>query len=146
MPAYNKFQDFAEQFAKGVHHFGTDTFKLALTNVAPVASQVSFDPVTAHAAPVAADGYPTGGATVVITATELAGVLTVAGDAVTFTAGAGGIGPFRYCVLYNDSATSPADALVAWWDHGSSISLTVGQTFTVNFNNDPTAGSIFTFA
>ena len=35
--AFNKFQDFSEQLAKGVHNFSTNTFKVALTNTAPVA-------------------------------------------------------------------------------------------------------------
>jgi hypothetical protein len=48
-------------------------------------------------------------------------------------------------VLYNDSATSPLDALVAWWDYGSSITLADGETFTVKFSNT-TPGAIFTLA
>jgi hypothetical protein len=62
---------------------------------------------------------------------------------VVFTATAGGIGPFRYAILYNDTATSPADALIAFWDYASSVTLADTETFTVKFNNT-TPGTIFT--
>ena len=55
------------------------------------------------------------------------------------------MGPFRYYVLYNDTATSPADALIAWWDHGSAVTLADTETFTVKFSN-ATPGAIFTLA
>lgn len=37
MATFNKFQDFSEQLTKGVQNFGTDAYKVALTNSAPVA-------------------------------------------------------------------------------------------------------------
>ena len=45
----------------------------------------------------------------------------------------GTMGPFRYVVLHNDSATSPLNALIGWWDHGSSVTLENTDTFTVDF-------------
>lgn len=143
MATFNKFQDFSEQLAKGVHVFGTHTFKLALTNSAPVATNTILADITQIAG---TGGYTTGGATVTITVSETAGTTTIGGDAVTWTGSGAGMGPFRYYVLYNDTATSPADALVGWWDHGSAVTLAAGETFTVNFNNDATAGTILTLA
>ena len=60
--------------------------------------------------------------------------MTISGTAVTFTATAGGIGPLRYAILYNDTATSPADALVAYWDYGSSQTVSAGETVTVTLD------------
>ena len=54
---------------------------------------------------------------------------------VTFTASGGSIGPFRYAVIYNDSATSPADALVGFYDYGSSVTLNSGESFTTDFDD-----------
>jgi hypothetical protein len=51
---------------------------------------------------------------------------------------------FRYVVLYNDTQTSPVDPLIAWWDHGSAVTLNNGDTFTVLFNNEDPTGDIFT--
>ena len=48
--------------------------------------------------------------------------MTITGTQVVFTS-TGTIGPFQYAILYNDSATSPADALIAWWNYGDSIEL-----------------------
>ena len=77
------------------------------------------------------------------TKTQSGGTYTLAANQVVFTASGGTIGPFRYAVLYDDTPTSPADPLIAWWDYGSGITLNDGETFTVKFNNtDP--GTIFT--
>jgi hypothetical protein len=51
---------------------------------------------------------------------------------VTFTATPGSIGPFRYAVLYNDTAAS--DQLIGWYDYGTSLTLTSGNQFTVQFD------------
>lgn len=145
MATFNKFQDFSEQLSRGVHDFDAHTFRVALTNVAPTATQTSLDTVTNHPAPAAANGYSAGGTATTISISETAGTTTVSGTQVVFTATAGGIGPFRYAILYNDSATSPADALIGWWDYASSITLNDTETFTVKFSNT-TPGAIFTLA
>ena len=45
-------------------------------------------------------------------------------------------GPFRYAVLYNDSATNKE--LIGWWDNGASVTLASGESFTVDY--DASAG------
>lgn len=145
MATYNKFQDFSEQLIRGVHDWDAHTFKIALTNTAPVNTQVSLDTVTNHPAPAAANGYTAGGTATTISISETTGTTTVSGTQVVFTATAGGIGPFRYAILYNDTATSPVDALIAWWDYASSITLADTETFTVKFSNT-TPGAILTLA
>lgn len=143
MATFNKFQDFSEQLSRGVHDFDAHTFRVALTNTAPTATQTSLDTVTNHPAPAAANGYSA--TTTTISISETTGTTTVSGTQVVFTATAGGIGPFRYAILYNDSATSPADALIGWWDYASSITLNDTETFTVKFSNT-SPGAIFTLA
>jgi hypothetical protein len=134
MATQNKFQDFAEQLEKGVHNFASHVFKVALTNTAPVATQTTWN-TTDHPAPAATNGYSAGGTATTITTSEASGTMTVSGTQVVFTASGGNLGPFRYAVLYNDTATSPADAAVSWCDYGSSITLADTETFTVKFNN-----------
>lgn len=141
--AWNKFQDFSEQLIRGVHDWDAHTFKVALTNTAPTATQVSLDTLINHPAPLAANGYTAGGTATTISISETTGTTTVQGTQIVYTATAGGIGPFRYAILYNDTATSPVDALIAWFDYGSSITLADGDSLTVKFNN-ASPGTMFT--
>ena len=142
MAVFNKFNDFSEQFTRGVHDFDAHTFKVALTNTAPAAANTVLADVTQIAA---GNGYVAGGTATTITIAETGGTTTVSGTQVVFTASGGSIGPLRYAVLYNDTATSPADALIGWWDYGASITLLDGETFTVKFSNT-SPGAIFTLA
>jgi hypothetical protein len=142
MAAYNKFLDFSEQLAKGVQNFGADTYKIALSNTLPVNTYVSLSEITEISA---GNGYTAGGNATTTSVSETTGTATVLGTEVTFAALGGPIGPFQYAVLYNDSATSPADALVAWWDYGSPVTLSDGETFRLQFNN-ASPGAIFTLA
>jgi hypothetical protein len=88
----------------------------------------------------AANGYSAGGNTASVTswAQSSGTAKLVLADPATWTASGGSIGPFRYAVLYNDTPTSPADPLIAFWDYGSAVTLSTGETFTVDF--DPTNG------
>jgi len=36
--------------------------------------------------------------------------------------------------------------LIGWWDYGAPLTLQVGETFSVKFNNSETTGSILTLA
>ena len=145
MATYTKFQDFAEQVEKAVHNWSSHVFKLALTNTAPAATDTGLLTGSAHPPPAAANGYPAGGTATTVTTAEVTGTMTVSGTAVVFTATAGGIGPFRYAILYNDTATSPADALVSYFDYGSSITLADTETLTVTFGG-ASPGTIHTLA
>ena len=139
MAAYNKFEDFVEQLVKGKHNFDAagDVFKIYLSNTAPSASA---DAVKADLAEISAgNGYTAGGTDVQNAVSETTGTASVTGVDVVWTASGGNIAQFRYVVLYNDTQTSPADPLVAWWDHGSALDLANTETFTVDFGT-----SIFT--
>jgi hypothetical protein len=140
--AFNKFQDFSEQLIRGVHDFDAHVFKIALTNTAPVATNTILANITQVSA---GNGYTTGGTATTISVSETSGTTTVSGTQVVFTASGGTIGPFRYAVLYNDSATSPADALIGWWDYATSITLADTETFTWRPSN-ASPGAILTIS
>lgn len=132
MAAYNKFQDYVDQLNRGVHNWASHTFKAALTNTAPVATNTVFANITEIAA---GNGYSAGGMTLdTVTLTETTGTAKVTIADEVLTASGGSIGPFRYVVIYNDTPTSPADPLVAWYDYGSSITLLTSETFTLDFD------------
>lgn len=133
MAEFVKFNKFLEALAEGKHDLGSDTLKFALSNTAPTAaSDTGFLPLSAHPPPAAANGYTAGGHTATIAASsETGGTYTLACTTdVVITATAGGIGPFRYVILYNDTSTD--DQLIGYWDYGSSITLAEGETFTID--------------
>lgn len=134
MAAFNKFYSFVEAAMKKAHNLGADSLKILLTNVAPVVTNT----VKANLTEIGAgNGYTAGGTAVTITTSaQTTGTFKLVGSDVVFTASGGTIGPFRYAVLYNDTAA--ADELIGWWDYGSAITLANGETFTVDF--DPTNG------
>jgi hypothetical protein len=134
MATFTKFDVFTENLAEGVHDLGADTLKIMLTNSAPLVTNT----VKANLTEIAGgNGYTAGGATVTITASSQAsGVYSLVGNDVVITASGGSVGPFRYAVLYNDTPTSPADPLIAFWDYGSSVTLASGETLTVDFGSN----------
>lgn len=127
MATYQKFNQFTDDVCKGKHDFSAHTYKVMLTNVAPVATnQVKAD-ITEIAA---GNGYTAGGTASTITLSNASGVEKVTAQNVTFTASGGSIGPFRYAVLYNDTQAAPVKPLVCFFDYGSSVTLAAGETFT----------------
>lgn len=138
MASYNKFLVFTKDLIEGKHNFASNTFKVMLTNTAPV----NTNSIKADLTEISAgNGYTAGGTATTITSSTSSGVAKTTGTDVVFTAAGGTIGPLRYAVLYNDTQTSPAKPLVSWWDYGSSITLNDTETLTVDF--DATNG-IFT--
>lgn len=137
MASFTKFYAFTEHLAEKVHNLGADSLKVLLTNTAPVAATSA---VKADLTEISAgNGYTAGGTTAAITSSaQTAGVHKLVLADVVFTASSNSIGPFRYFVLYNDTPTSPADPLIAFFDYGSSVTLSEGQNITIDF--DPTAG------
>lgn len=129
MASFSKFNSFVEACAEKVHNLGSDTLKVVLTNSAPIAANTQLSDITQIAN---GNGYTTGGsATTQSSSAQSSGTYKLVSADVVFTA-SGALGPFRYAVLYNDTATN--DELIGWWDYGSSITLASGDTFTVDFD------------
>lgn len=132
MASYNKFNQFTKDLIDGVHDFDAHTFKVMLTNTAPVNTNT----VKANLTEISAgNGYTAGGTATTISTSTSSGTAKVTGTDVVFTAAGGSIGPLRYAVLYNDSPTSPADPLIGWWDYASSITLADTETLTIDFDS-----------
>ena len=134
MAAFNKFNSFVEAMAEKSHNLGSDTLRIMLCNTAPVASNT----VRANLTEISAgNGYTANGTSATISSSaQTSGTYKLVLADVVFTAGGGSIGPFRYPVLYNDTAAN--DELIGYWDYGSSITLADTETFTVDF--DATTG------
>jgi hypothetical protein len=130
MATYNKFRQFVEDMPEKVHNLQSDALTVALCAAAnaPVntnsvlanLTQISYTNLSSRVITVASSAQTTG--TYKLTLTDL--VLTASGAVATF----------RYVVIYNDTPTSPADPLIAWYDHGSDVTLANGETYTIDFD------------
>jgi len=130
MAVFNKFNSFVEMVAEKVHNLGSDVLKIALSDVAPVATNTQLLNITQIAT---GNGYASGGSAVTITSSaQTSGTYRLIGNDLVFTASGGSIAQFRYVVLYNSTATN--SELIGWYDFGSEVNITVGNTFTVDFD------------
>ncbi len=133
MASFVKFNTFVEALAEKAHNLGSDQLVVALTNTAPTAAtddhladitQISYTNCSSRNVTTSASAQTSG--TYKLTLTDL--VLTASGA----------VGPFRYVVLFNDTATN--DELIGYYDYGSSITLANGETLTIDF--DGSAGCL----
>lgn len=130
MATFNKFNCFVEDLAEKAHNLGADTLKVALTNTAPTAADTTWN-TTSHPAPASANGYTAGGNTITISSSaQTSGTYKLVLADTVFTA-TGALGPFRYAVLYNSTASAKS---IGWYDYGSSVTLANTETFTVDFD------------
>lgn len=137
MTSAQKFNQFVQDLANKKHDLSADSFKVMLTNTAPVATNSVYGDISSNEV-ANGNGYTTGGGAATITSsTQTSGTEKWILQPVVFTA-SGAVGPFRYAVLYNTTPVSPLKPLILFWDYGSSVTLASGDTFTVAF--DATAG------
>lgn len=130
MAAFNKFNIFTKDIATKVHNLNSDTIKIVLTNNAPSSSNTVLSDITQISN---GNGYTTGGSTATFTSGNTSsGTYKLILADVTFTASGGSIGPFQYAVLYNSTAAS--GNLIGWWDYGSAVTVTTGNSFTVDLD------------
>ena len=131
MPILTKFYSFVEAIHEKKHNLGSDTLKVLLTNTAPSLSNTVKADISGELS--TANGYTAGGATITVTSSaQSSGLYTLIASDVTWTASGGSIGPFRYAILYNDTATN--DELIGYIDYGYSVTVASGQTFTLDFD------------
>jgi hypothetical protein len=141
MATFNKFNQFVEDLAKKVHNLNSDALKVALTNSAPAASNAVFADITEI---TAQNGYAAGGAAATFTSgAQSSGTYKLVLADTTITASGGSFGPFRYVVLYNSTPSSPLKPLIGYYDYGAAITITSGNSFTVDFGG---ANGVLTLA
>lgn len=127
MATFVKFQPFVEQLAEKVHNLGSDTITVALTNTAPNATDATLSQITQISYTNCSSRALTTSAS-----SQTSGTYKLVIDDLVLTASGGSFGPFRYVVIYNDTAAS--DQLICYSDYGSSITVAAGETFTLNFD------------
>lgn len=129
MATYNKFYPYVADLHNGEHDLGSDQLVVALTNTLPIATNA----VLAEITEVAYTYCSTRNITT-ISSTQAAGIYKLLLTDLVLSASGGAVGPFRYAVIYNDTPTSPANPLICWADYGSSITLSAGESITLDFH------------
>ncbi len=126
MASFVKIDSFVENLAEKFIDLGGTGLTVALTNTAHTAAwdeladltQVSYTNLSSRVITVASSAQTSG--TYKLVLTDL--VLTASGS----------VGPFRYIYIYDDASTN--DKLICYYDYGSSISMSSGETFTIDFD------------
>lgn len=129
MASFNKFNSFVEALAEKVHNLGSDQLAVALTAAAnaPVATNTQLSNLTQI-------GYTNLSSRNITTSAsaQSSGTYKLTLADLTLTASGGSVGPFRYIVIYNDTATN--DELIGWYDYGSDLTLADGESLTIDFD------------
>ena len=127
MATYLKFNSFVEAVAEKVHNLGSDSLMVALTNTVPVAGNTVLANITQIA-------YTNLSSRVLTTSSsaQTAGTYKLVIADLTLTSTGGTTGPFRYVVIYNDTATN--DELIAYFDYGSALTLSDSDNVILDFD------------
>lgn len=130
MATFTKFQSFVEALAEKAHNLGSDTLKVTFCSAANAPS-VSADAVLADIVQITLT-YVDSQTLTISSSAQTSGTykLVIADKTVTATGGA--VGPFRYVVIYNDTAAN--DELIAYYDYGSEITLNDTEDITIDFD------------
>ena len=129
MATYTKVNSFVEALAEKVHNLGSDPLKVALTNTAPTASGTT---KLADLTGGITSGFD--GMTITTTSSsQSSGTYKLVLADLTMTA-TGAVGPFRYVVIYNDTASNKE--VICFYDYGSSVTLAANDTFKLDFGTE----------
>lgn len=135
MASFNKFYSFVEALCEKKHDLSTDVIKVALCNAAnaPTATDAVLTDLTTVSTTGLDDITPT-----IVSSSQTVGVYSLVLADLTMTASSN-VGPFRYVVLYDDTAANKE--LICWYDYGSEITLHSGESLTLDFGT-----SLFTLS
>jgi len=129
MATFTKFNSFVEALAEQLHNLGSDQLKIALTAAAnaPVAANT----ILANLTEISYTYCSTRNLTI-STSAQTSGTYKLVLADLVLTASGGVVGPFRYIVIYNDTASN--DELIGFYDYGSEVTLGDGESLTINFD------------
>lgn len=116
--------------AEGVHNLGSNQLVVALCAAAnaPTTSNTQLSNLTqANYANCSSRNITTA------TSAQASGTYKLTLTDLVLTASGGTVGPFRYVVIYNDTATN--DELIGFYDYTTDLTLQSGETLTINFDD-----------
>lgn len=128
MASFVKFRPFVENLCEKAFNLGTDTLKIALTAAANAPTntmskladltEISYTNCSSRTLTVASSSQSAGTYSLVI-------------NDLTLTASGGTVGPYRYVIMYDDTATN--DELIGYWDRGSDHTISDGDSVVLDF-------------
>lgn len=128
--AFNKINAFVADINNKVHNLSSDQLKIALTNSAPVATNT----VLANLTEISYTNCSSRNLTLT-SSSQSSGTYKLVIQDLTLTA-SGTIGPFRYVVVYNSTASG--GPLICWFDLGAawatSNTMNNGDTLLLDFD------------
>lgn len=134
MATFTKFNAFVEHLAEGVHNLGSHQLVVALSNDAPdpatdavladLPSQISYTNLSSRNLVVSSSAQTSGTYRLIINDIDLTAT--------------GVVGPFRYVIIYNSQSVGVTNAMIGYYDYGSSITLQTSEKITLDF--DPVNG------
>jgi hypothetical protein len=130
VPTLQKNYYFTLDIGSKLFNLTSDTLKLAFTDTAPTtATHVYTDIVS----PLALTNLSTSPALTSVTYTQVTGTATLGAATWQGTSQTGNFGPFRYIVVYDDTAASKN--IIGWYDYGSELTLNGvnGDQLTITF-------------
>jgi hypothetical protein len=132
MATYTKFQQFVEDKNHGVHNMSSDTLKIALC--ASANAPTATDAILSSLTEIAYTNISEARTLVTASSAQSGGTYKLILADATVTASGGAVSPFRYVVIYNDTPVSPNDPLIAWYDYGSELTLSDGESLSIDFS------------
>lgn len=121
------FNSFPEALAEKVHNLGSDQLKIALTNSVPLVTNTVLADITQISYTNCSNRDLT-----TSSSSQTSGVYKLIIANKTISASGGSVGPFRYLVVYNDTASN--DELIFWVDYGASLTLADLEQIDITFD------------
>ena len=123
---FNKFNKFIADAMNKVHNLSSDQLTIALTDVAPTASNAVLADITQISYTNVSNRNIT-----TSSSTQTSGVYKLILGNITLTA-SGTVPQFRYIVIYNSTASG--GPLIGWYDYGSEINMVNADITPITFD------------
>ena len=135
MTALTKINGFAEHLAEAVHNLGSNQLVIALSNTDPTTDGVQASTAAAVLATVTQIAYTNLSSRNLTTSSsaQTSGTYALVLNDLVLSA-SGTVADFRYVYVYDDTATN--DDLIGVYDNVSVVSMTTGETFTIDFTGN----------
>ena len=134
MAVFNKFYAFTDDIHEGAHTLATDQLEIALCATAN--TPVNTNKVLTDLTQIAYTNLTPAPPNVTTTSsTQTTGTYSMVNADLVLTASGGAVAAFQFIVLFNETAAVATfvDALLAWWDYGSALTLADTETLTLDF-------------